>query len=135
MHGKTDSFFGYKVEFAMVPEERIITAVTVQDGAYVDGTEYEALFRQTKECGIQISDAYGDKAYFRQPIIDLLECEKGTRIAKMLEISVNTPKFYDYSQREKTEEFKVKYRKRVCHEGKNGELSGSMEWTEHEATV
>ena len=53
----------------------------------------------------------------------------------MLEISVNTPKFYDYSQREKTEEFKVKYRKRVCHEGKNGELSGSMEWTEHEATV
>lgn len=193
---RTDSFFGYKVEFAMVPEERIITAVTVQDGAYVDGTEYEALFRQTKECGIQIGDAYGDKAYFRQPIIDLLEeeevniyipvsqsvykmdesryaynkdsdqwycsmgnctvrkdsctrrkrgqeyqhfryyfekekcrnclirseCEKGTRTAKMLEISVNTPKFYDYSQREKTEEFKVKYRKRACHEGKNGEL-------------
>lgn len=35
---KTDSFYGYKVEFAMIPEERIITAVNVQDGAYVDGT-------------------------------------------------------------------------------------------------
>lgn len=34
---KTDSFFGYKVEFAMIPEERIITAVNVHDGAYVDG--------------------------------------------------------------------------------------------------
>jgi hypothetical protein len=50
------------------------------------------------------------------------ECEKGSRIAKMLEVSVNTPKFYEYSQREKTEEFKVEYRKRACHEGKNGEM-------------
>lgn len=193
---KTDSFFGYKVEFAMVPEERIITAVTVHDGAYVDGTEFKELYKQTKECGIQVKDAYGDKAYFRQPIIDFLEeekvnvyipisqsvykmdeskytynkdsdqwycsmgnytvrkdscirkkngkgyhyfryyfekekcrscpimndCEKGTRIAKMLEISVNTPKFYEYSQREKTDEFKISYRKRACHEGKNGEM-------------
>lgn len=193
---KTDSFFGYKVEFAMIAEERIITAVNVQDGAYVDGTEYEALYNRTKECGIAIKDAYADKAYFRQPIIDLLEkdkvniyipvshsvykmdesrfsynkdsdqwycemgnctvrkdstkrkkngeeyhyyryyfekekcrncpikneCEKGSRIAKMLEVSVNTPKFYEYSQREKTEEFKTNYRKRACHEGKNGEM-------------
>ena len=37
---KTDSFYGYKAECAMIPEDRIITAVDVHDGAYVDGTEF-----------------------------------------------------------------------------------------------
>ncbi len=46
---KTDSFFGYKVEFAMIPEERIITAVNVQDGAYVDGTDFKELYEKTKK--------------------------------------------------------------------------------------
>jgi transposase len=193
---KTNSFFGYKVEYAMIPEERIITAVNVYDGAYADGTGYKALYNRTKECGVKITKAYGDKAYFRKPIIDFLEeekvdiyipvsptvykmdesrftynkdsdqwfctmgnstvkkkrikrkvrgkecdylryyferekcrkcpikeeCEKGTKIAKVLEISVNTPKYYEYSQREKTEEFKREYRKRACHEAKNGEM-------------
>jgi transposase len=194
--GKTESFYGYKVEYAMIAEERIITAVNVYDGAYVDGTGYEALYNRTKECGIKIAKAYGDKAYFRQQIIEFLEkekvdiyipvsqsvykmdesrftynkdsdqwyctmgnytvrkksikkkkrgeeynflryyferekcrncpirkeCEKSERSAKVLEISVNTPKFYEYSQREKTEEFKQEYKKRTCHEGKNGEM-------------
>jgi hypothetical protein len=35
---------------------------------------------------------------------------------------VNTPKLYEYSQREKTNEFKINYRKRACHEGKNEEM-------------
>lgn len=48
---KTDSFFGYKVEFAMVPEERIITSVDVHDGAYVDGTDYGKLYNGTKAVG------------------------------------------------------------------------------------
>jgi hypothetical protein len=60
----------------MIQEERIITAVEVQNGAYVDGTKYEELYNKTKECGINIENAYADKAYFRQPIIDLLEQEK-----------------------------------------------------------
>jgi transposase len=193
---KTESFFGYKVEYAMIAKERIITAVNAYDGAYVDGTEYEALYNRTKECGIKITKAYGDKAYFRQLIIEFLEeekvdiyipvsqsvykmdesrytynkdsdqwyctmgnctvkkksfkrkkrgkeynylryyferekcrncpirkeCEKGTSVAKVLDISVNTPKFYEYSQREKTEEFKQEYKKRACHECKNGEM-------------
>lgn len=179
----------------MIAEERIITAVDAHDGAYVDGTEYESLYNRTKDCGIKITKAYGDKAYFRQSIIDFLEEEKvdiyipmsqsvykmdesrftynkdsdqwyctmgnctvkketvkrkkrgeeytclryyferekcrncpikkeceTRRVAKMLEISVNTPKFYEYSQREKTEEFKQEYKKRACHEGKNGEM-------------
>ncbi|HOT32782.1 MAG TPA: IS1182 family transposase [Bacillota bacterium] len=70
---KTETFFGYKIEFAMVPEERIITAVTVGNGAYVDGTEFEKLYNMTKECGIDIRDVYGDKAYFRKPILDVLK--------------------------------------------------------------
>lgn len=37
-------------------------------------------------------------------------------------MSVNTPEFYGYSKREKTEEFKLAYKKRACHEGKNGEI-------------
>lgn len=73
---KTDSFFGYKVEYAMIPEDRIITAVNVHDGAYVDGTEFKELYKQTKECEIGIKEAYGDKAYFRKAILDLLEEEK-----------------------------------------------------------
>lgn len=72
---KTDSFFGYKVEYAMIPEERMITAVIVQDGAYVDGTEFKNLYTKTKECGISIKEAYGDKAYFRKPILDMLKEE------------------------------------------------------------
>ena len=193
---KTVSFFGYKVEFAMIPQERIITAVNVHDGAYADGTEFKELFKVTQECGISIKDAYADKAYFRQRIIELLEkekvnvyipvsetvykmdeskysynkdsdqwfcemgnytvkklnfkrkkngkdyhlyryyfekeicrncpikneCEKSSRVAKVLDVGVNTPKFYEYSQREKTEAFKLEYKKRACHEGKNGEM-------------
>lgn len=70
---KTDSFFGYKVEYAMIPEERIITAVNVHDGAYVDGTEYKGLYINTRKCGLNIKQAYGDKAYFRKPILDILK--------------------------------------------------------------
>ncbi|MGE5423429.1 MAG: IS1182 family transposase, partial [Ignavibacteriales bacterium] len=70
---KTEDFFGYKVEFAMVPEESIITAVTVGNGSYVDGTEFKELYEITKACGIEIKEAYGDKAYFRKPILDILK--------------------------------------------------------------
>jgi len=70
---KTETFFGYKIEFAMIPEERIITAVTVGNGAYVDGTEFAKLYQTTKEFGLKIEDAYGDKAYFRKPILDILK--------------------------------------------------------------
>lgn len=189
---KTETFFGYKTEFAMVPEERIITAVTVGNGAYIDGTEFKNLYQVTKECGIKIEEAYGDKAYFRKPILDILkedqvkayipisqsaykvdeskysynkdsdqwfceegnytvkkrkstkknrdsiiyvfakegckncirknECLKGKQTVKSMEISVNTPEMYEYSQLSKTKEFKEKYKKRASHEWKNGEM-------------
>lgn len=70
---KTDSFFGYKVEFAMIPEERIITALETCNGAYVDGDKFDELYNRSKECGCIIKEFYGDKAYFRKPILDTLK--------------------------------------------------------------
>ncbi len=70
---KTDNFFGYKVEFAMLPKDRIITAVLVEDGSYVDGTNFMDLYQRTKECGIKVKTSYGDKAYFRKHILDMLK--------------------------------------------------------------
>jgi hypothetical protein len=48
-------------------------------------------------------------------------CVKNT-IGKILTVGINTPDFYEYSQEQKKEEFKGKYRKRACREGKNGEM-------------
>lgn len=50
------------------------------------------------------------------------ECVKRSSIARKLIISVNTPEFYEYSQRTKMAEFKEKYKKRASHEWKNGEM-------------
>jgi len=67
---KTDHFFGYKTEYIITTEERIITAVTVDNGAYVDGTNFDELIEITKKAGLKIEEVYGDKAYFRKPILD-----------------------------------------------------------------
>lgn len=60
----------------MIPEERIITAVTAANGAYVDGEKCNELYESTKKRGVEITSVYGDKAYFRKPILDLLKEEK-----------------------------------------------------------
>lgn len=69
----TDTFFGYKTEYAMTPEERIITAVDVHDGEYVDGKEAGRLIEKTEAAGVEVKTVYGDKAYFRKDILDMLE--------------------------------------------------------------
>ncbi|MDP2926353.1 MAG: IS1182 family transposase [Nanoarchaeota archaeon] len=188
---KTDSFYGYKVEFAMIPEEKIITSVEVHDGAYVDGTDFRKHMENTIEAGINIKTGYGDKAYFRKSIIEELErinaeviippsecvyrideskysynkdsdqwiCEEGNYSISKKKVKrkdkhgynyyfskedcINCPKrqeccgkakkkifvvgesaskYYEYSQKSKSEEFKEKYKKRACHENKNGEM-------------
>ena len=40
---KTQQFFGYKAEYTMTTDERIITAIDVHTGEYVDGKEFEDL--------------------------------------------------------------------------------------------
>ena len=75
---KTDSFFGYKAEFTMTTEGQLITAVSVHDGAYVDGTDFDRLYEMTKQSGIDIEAIFGDKAYFRKAILDILK-EEGVK--------------------------------------------------------
>lgn len=70
---RTDHFFGYKTEFTMTTVERIITAVTVSDGAYVDGTDFTRLMELTEKTGLEIKEVYGDKAYFRKPILNKIK--------------------------------------------------------------
>ena len=189
---KKESFYGYKAEYALIPQEQIITAVEVYDGAHVDGEEYKKLYEATKECNIKIKEAYGDKAYFRKTILGLLEeeeveiyipvsessyridesqynynkdsdqwfCSMGNYTThkkyysnksrsgywyhfeksqckncikkkecmgekhkyKKLHIGLETNKYYEYSQKSKSEEFKEKYKLRARHEGKNAQM-------------
>lgn len=47
---------------------------------------------------------------------------KSKRVNRQMEISINTPELYEYSQRAKTTEFREEYRKRAKVEPKNAEL-------------
>lgn len=67
---KTQAFYGYKTEFVMTTDERIITSVKTADGAYTDGNYVKEMLEQTKKTGMIIEEVYGDKAYFRKPILD-----------------------------------------------------------------
>lgn len=69
----TQVFFGYKTEFVMTTDERIITSVRTADGAYVDGTYAKELVEETLKSGVKIEEFFGDKAYFRKPILNILE--------------------------------------------------------------
>jgi len=69
---KTDSFFGYKMEYCLTTEGRLITAAQVHSGSYVDGTYFKSQYERSKKSGIKIENYYGDKAYFRKHIIDIL---------------------------------------------------------------
>ena len=70
---KTDSFFGYKAEFTMTTGSQLITAVNVRNGAYMDGVDFEGLYNLTKKAGIDVEAIYGDKAYFKKAILDMLK--------------------------------------------------------------
>jgi transposase len=198
---KATNFFGYKVEFIMTTDQRIITAVQTGNGAYVDGTKIKTLLKDTQASGLKLKEFYGDKAYFRKPILEKIEemkaeayipvsgsayhidenefsynkdsdqwfcsqgnetvsrkyykqkrknakngfyegfkysfdlkscksCSKHDQCArksarKILSIGMNTNEFYEISQRQKSEVFKEKYKKRASIEGKNAELKGS----------
>lgn len=73
---KNESFFGYKSEFTMTADERIITAVDVHSGDYVDGKAFAPLLDRTLSAGVQVQELYGDKAYFRKDILEDLEAKK-----------------------------------------------------------
>lgn len=192
----TQSFFGYKSEYCMTTEG-IITAMSVNDGAYVDGKDFDKLCELTTSAGLKMSEFFGDKAYFRPDILNKLkelkakafipvsassykvdeelysynkdsdqwfckygnETEKKTKgkqtvrgkeyafykysfkidqcrncphrdecigkkttVRKIMQVSANAAEYYEYSQFEKTEEFRKKYRERSGIERKNAEM-------------
>ena len=194
---KTQRFYGFKAEISQTTDEQIITGVNVADGTYVDGKEFENLYKATIETGITPTEIYGDKAYFRADILNFAkengieayipvsmssykideelyrynkdsdqwfcvmgnatvkkryskvkrrgeeyesyiytyeketcrnctmraECMKtDKRIAKYLHVSKNVPIYYEYSQKQKSEEFLQKYKARARSESKNAEM-------------
>ena len=70
---KEESFFGYKTEYTMTTEDRIITAVDVHSGEYVDGSEFHKLLETTEDAGVSVESVTGDKAYFRKDILEELK--------------------------------------------------------------
>ncbi len=72
---KTNSFFGYKMEYAMT-NEGIITGVGVHNGAYVDSLGFEWLYTVSKEVIEKIEAIFADKAYFKKSILDLIRADK-----------------------------------------------------------
>ncbi|KGX83111.1 transposase, partial [Pontibacillus marinus BH030004 = DSM 16465] len=68
--GKNQSFYGYKTEFMMTTDERIITSVRTSDGAAIDGSDTKDLLTETKKSGLCVEEVFGDKAYFRKDILD-----------------------------------------------------------------
>jgi transposase len=66
---RDSSFYGYKMEYMMTVEERIITSVETFSGEYVDGTRFNGLMDRTQESGFMPREVFGDKAYFRAPIL------------------------------------------------------------------
>lgn len=67
---KNQDFYGYKTEFVMTTDERIITSVRTSDGAYMDGGYAKDMLEDTLKTGLAIEEVYGDKAYFRKSILD-----------------------------------------------------------------
>ena len=43
---KTQQFYGYKAEYTMTADERIISAIDVHTGEYVDGREFSTLLEK-----------------------------------------------------------------------------------------
>ena len=194
---KTQNFFGYKAEICQTTDGSLITSITVEPGSYVDGSNFKEHLEEAQKSGLKVTGVYGDKAYFRSDILNLIEekeaqayipvsasaykineelfsynkdsdqwfCVMGSETVKVksktrkrgekklkyleytfkqgpcitcplrnecmgnskqksrvLTISVNTPKLYEYSQRAKTPKFLEEYRKRAKIEPKNAEL-------------
>lgn len=70
---KSSNFFGYKGEFMMTTDERIITSVDVMSGESIDGNDFDGLMERTAAGDVKIKEVYGDKAYFRKNILTRLE--------------------------------------------------------------
>lgn len=73
---KTHSFYGYKAEICQTTDGNLITSVTVEPGSYVDGSNFKDHFETTLQSGLTVTGVYGDKAYFRADILNLIKEKK-----------------------------------------------------------
>jgi len=70
---KTHSFYGYKAEICQTTDGSLITSVTVEPGSYVDGCNFKDHLEETLQSGLTVTGVYGDKAYFRPDILNLIK--------------------------------------------------------------
>jgi transposase len=70
---KTHSFYGYKAEICQTTDGSLITSVTVEPGSYVDGSNFKDHLDTTLQSGLTVTGVYGDKAYFRADILNMIK--------------------------------------------------------------
>lgn len=70
---KTQSFYGYKAEICQTTDGSLITSVTVEPGCYVDGSNFKDHLDTTLQSGLNLTSVYGDKAYFRADILNMIK--------------------------------------------------------------
>jgi len=70
---KTQSFYGYKAEICQTTDGSLITSVTVEPGSYVDGSNFKDHLDMTLQSGLKLTSVYGDKAYFRADILNMIK--------------------------------------------------------------
>ena len=70
---KTKSFYGYKAELCQTTDGSLITSIIVEPGSYVDGRQFKEHLEGTLLSGLTMTGVYGDKAYFRSDILNLIK--------------------------------------------------------------
>lgn len=70
---KTQSFYGYKAEICQTTDGGLITSIFIEPGNYVDGCHFEEHLEESNKSGLSITGVYGDKAYFRPDILNLIK--------------------------------------------------------------
>lgn len=70
---KTQSFYGYKAEICQTTDGSLITSIIVEPGSYVDGSHFKDHLVEIQKSGLDLTAVYGDKAYFRPDILNLLK--------------------------------------------------------------
>lgn len=75
---KTQHFYGYKAEICQTTDGSLITSIIVEPGSYVDGSYFRNHLEETQKTGLTLTGVYGDKAYFRADILNLIEGNQAT---------------------------------------------------------
>jgi transposase len=75
---RTQNFFGYKAEICQTTDGSLITSVIVESGSYVDGSNFKEHLEEARKSGLTVTGVYGDKAYFRPDILNLIRENQAT---------------------------------------------------------